>query len=618
MGPRLTGVTAGLVLLLSMGAELVRYHVAQRAGEDAEMRNSLRRAAAACAQTVDSAVHLSLTDPSQEGSPPYNEACLKLKRAQAAEEGPDYFAFVYTCILRNGKVYFILDPTPAGDSDGDGVDDKSHLMQEYPEASQELIFTLQTGKRAIMEEPQKDQWGTFLSAYEPVTDAGGRTVAAVGVDMKLSDYEGKLRAITKSSMVSGMGAFSLSLLVGIAVWAYEKRHQKTIRTLLKTTGTAQAADRAKSRFLATMSHEIRTPMNGVMGMTELLRLTPLTDLQRDYLDTIQVSGENLLRIIDDILDFSRMENGSLILESAPVAVEEILKEVGRHLQPRAAEKGLDLRITVEKGTPSQVLTDSARLRQVLVNLAGNAIKFTASGSVRLQASADVLTDGRAGVRFSVIDTGIGIEPGQFERLFKPFSQGDSSTTRQYGGSGLGLVICERLCRAMGEEIRVESDAGKGSRFWFTLPSAAAAEETASDRAEPHPALEPSRAVSPDAAPRAVVICMDRLLRMLLVRLLEKTGCSAKGVETVGAALESLSESPALYVLLDMDLVSENHAGFVGFVSQQLPSSARLIAVGGGQTAEDKNQLMAAGAAGMIPRIPKIAELEAIFSQKNAV
>jgi signal transduction histidine kinase/CheY-like chemotaxis protein len=608
---------AGLVLLLSMGAELVRSHITQQAWVDQAMRNSLRRAAAACAQTVDPAVHVTLKDPSQEGSPAYNEACLKLEKAKKAEEDPDYFAFVYTCILRDGKVYFILDPTAAGDSDGDGVDDKSHLMQEYPEASQELIRTLQTGKPSIMAEPQKDRWGTFLSAYAPVNDAGERTVAAVGVDMKLSQYEGNLRAITMSSLVSGAGAFVLSLLAGIAVWAYEKRHRKTILALLKTTAIAQAADRAKSRFLATMSHEIRTPMNGVMGMTELMRLTPLTDVQRDYLDTIQVSGENLLMIIDDILDFSRMETGSVDLESAPVGVEEMLKEVGRQIQPQAAEKSLELQINMEAGTSARVVTDAARLRQVLMNLAGNAIKFTTHGRVRLQASPDSLTDGRPGVRFSVTDTGIGIKPEPLKRLFKPFSQADSSTTREYGGTGLGLVICERLCRAMGGEIHVESRAGHGSTFWFTVPAEIVSEETTTDSSPGKREGEPA-GETPAEAPRAVVICEDRLLRTLLVRLLEKTGCQVESVETVEAALECVSRNPALLVLLDMELVSEDRAGFGGFVARQLPTRARLAVVGGELSAEDKALLRTAGVIGMLPRIPKVAELAALVKKKDAV
>lgn len=610
--PRLTGVIAGLVLLLSMGAELVRYHGKQRTREQEVMRNSLRRAAAACAQTVDPAVHESLTDPSQEGSSPYNEACRKLQQAKTAEEDPDYFAFVYTCILRDGKVYFILDPTPAGDSDGDGVDDKSHLMQEYPEASQELVLTLLSGKSSVMAEPQKDRWGTFLSGYAPVKDSNGQTIAVVGVDMKLSLYEGKLRTIWESSLVSGLGALSLSLLAGIAVWSYEKRHQKTVQALVKATETAQAADRAKSRFLATMSHELRTPMNGVMGMTELLLTTPLTDVQRDYLDTIQVSAGNLLAIMDDILDFSRIDAGSLTLESVPVPVEEVLKAAGGHVQPQATEKGLNFQVVTEEGTPSQVVTDATRLRQVLVKLGGNAAKFTASGSVRLQASPAQLADGRSGVRFSVTDTGIGIEPEQLERLFKPFSQVDSSTTRKYGGSGLGLVICERLCRAMGAEIHVDSTPGRGSTFCFTLPAGTGADRIGSSHAPQEPAAATGTVTE---VPHAVIVCADRLLRTLLIRLMEKTGCETEGVDTVEAALSSAVRHPSLFVVLDLDLVSENQAGFLSSLMQRLPATARLAVVGEELAPDDQTRLQAVGVAAVLPRIPKVADLANLLHKK---
>ncbi|MDB6071991.1 MAG: Signal transduction histidine kinase, partial [Verrucomicrobiales bacterium] len=456
LNPVISGLIAGTVLLFTTGAVLLNFHLTMVSQAEEAMRQALHRAAAGASMAVSPDLHASFTSPDQENTPEYFEATQRLARLKLAMEGPDQFKFIYTCILRDNKVYFILDPTPAGDSDGDGVDDKSHIMQEYPDASPELLLALQTGRPTVPREPRTDQWGTFLSAYAPITDNNGALIGVVGVDMELSVFNKRLNAITYSSMVSGLGTLSLSILAGIAVYSYQKRLQRIMRSLVGTTEAAQAADRAKSRFLATMSHEIRTPMNGVIGMTELLRTTPLTETQRDYLDTIHTSGENLLTVINDILDFSKIEAGSMTLESTPVAVEAILRETVKLFDPQARGKGLQLVATLEAGTPAQLMTDPTRLRQILMNLVSNAVKFTTGGSVSLRGSAALLPDGKPGIRFAITDTGIGISAEQLARLFKPFSQGDSSTTRQFGGTGLGLVICERLCRAMGGRIHVDS------------------------------------------------------------------------------------------------------------------------------------------------------------------
>ncbi|MFO7735379.1 MAG: response regulator [bacterium] len=238
--------------------------------------------------------------------------------------------------------------------------------------------------------------------------------------------------------------------------------------LKKAKETAEAANNAKSEFLANMSHEIRTPMNSVIGFSELLQGTDINRVQKQYVDTIISSGKRLLEIINDILDFSKIEAGRLELETVSTDIIELLEQTADLIKYPAGKKGIELLLNIDPEIPRFAMVDPVRVRQILTNLLSNALKFTEKGEIELKVSFLKKENSRGSIKFSVRDTGIGITDSQKKRLFKAFSQADSSTTRKFGGTGLGLVISDQLARKMGSRLKVESVQGKGSEFHFTM------------------------------------------------------------------------------------------------------------------------------------------------------
>ncbi|MFG0293550.1 MAG: ATP-binding protein [Phycisphaerales bacterium JB050] len=477
-------------------------------------------------------------------------------------------ADIYSFTVVDGKCRLIVDSETDYNRNGvfEGVrEGRTTIGESFGEAEYEE-YTAMEGKPIFTDESYTDRWGTWVSAYAPMFGEDGKVHSILGVDFPAEKWQSAIAASQRVDL--GIVLFShlliVSFVAGMRVRGDALDRARTINhDLVEAKKRAEEACRAKSEFLANMSHEIRTPMNAILGFTEAMLEQETGQETRNSLLIVRRNAAHLLALINDILDLSRVESGRQTFRPVRFDLLDLLDDVDQLLRSGIEEKGLDFYIDWPEDAPSFVVTDPDRIRQILINLIGNAAKFTHEGhiAIRVRFQGPVLTEeGQDGfILISVEDTGIGMSDTQLDRVFNPFEQADNSTTRTYGGTGLGLAICTRLAEHLGGNVFAQSSPGKGSVFHLRIPTLRA--------------YEAAETVAPSVLPRSCAsLVVDEVAPLVGLRVLY----AEDGLDNQRLLSHHLTRAGASVVLVGngreaVDLIAEDSEGFdLVFMDLQMP------------------------------------------------
>ena len=559
-GLRLPSVTWGLLLGFTLGAGLLAEWVQH--DRSAQLITAFSGFGPTYAEELKRMGHAQIT----LDTPPTDPLYLQLIEVEKSWlKANPLIADIYTFRHDDqGRIRLIVDSETDYNRNGqfDGEREQRTAIGEiYGEGTDKFHRALQ-GTAQFESAFMSDRWGIWVSSFTPILDAQGRVEGAVGIDYPAADWMRAIAGVRWVALLSSLVVIVIVLLSAAyftVLKAEIAERRQTQARLEAARESALMTSAAKSEFLAVTSHEVRTPLSAIMGFAGMLADTPLNETQTRHVQTIVSAGERLMELVNDILDFTKIENGKLVLVQKPWTPALLVHEVMELMSARASQKGIGLHFENKLGGRLTLLGDATRVRQILLNLMTNAVKFTDQGSVTVHAAwmPASKTGSQGLLEISVTDTGIGIPPEKIPQLFQIFSQIESSTIRQHAGNGLGLAICKRLVEMMGGGIRAQSSGRGGSKFTFTLNCTTVEAETP-DRISPR--YRASATTAPFAVnARALVVDDVKLNRELLKLILRRQGFEA---DIAASGHEALALAKAnVYDVIFMDLEMPEMDGF---------------------------------------------------------